>query len=67
MSDNRERIRQLLDQLEKLVKDMDVPTYKRTNPSWLQKNLKIKNETHPNFSKAMDLVKQLLSNGVGHA
>jgi hypothetical protein len=66
MSDKKSHLRTMLVQLERLVTKMDVPVYKRNNPVWLKKHLRVKNEAHPSFQDAMRLVEELLSNGVGH-
>lgn len=54
----------LLDELETVVKAMEVPEFRRRNPGWLSKNLKVRNEEHPAFPKAQQLIRTLLQNGV---
>jgi hypothetical protein len=66
MSHNKERLLELLHELEKLVKHMEIPVYRRSNVCWLRKNLRVKNSDHPHFESAMKLVEELLSHGVGH-
>lgn len=51
-------------ELKKLVKSMDVPEFRKKNVKWLRNNLHIKNEEHPNYTKVIELCDQLLSEGV---
>ena len=50
--------------LESMLKDFDIPFYKRTlnknNLIWLDKNLIKRNKENPNFEKTLDLVKVCL-------
>lgn len=66
MNDKKTQLRELLQQLEKLVKRMDIPVYRRNNVCWLKRNLRVKNSSHPHFESVMKIVEELLSYGVGH-
>lgn len=66
MSDKKTQLRELLQQLETLVKKMDVPVYRRNNVCWLKRHLGVKNSSHPYFMSVMKIVEELLSHGVGH-
>lgn len=61
----KEELVRKLDELEALVENMDVPMFKRRNARWLSRNLDIRNSAHPDYDKAMVLIKELLANGVG--
>lgn len=66
MSDRKYKLNELLDNLENITKEMDVPVYRRRSVSWLHKNLSVKNKLHPLFYKAMTIINELLENGVAH-
>ncbi len=57
--DNKERIELLRAELAKLTKFMDVPCYRYNNVKWLERNLKIRNESHPHYAQARDLLTEL--------
>lgn len=57
--DVKDKIELLRAELAKLTKFMDVPCYRYTSVKWLEKNLKKRNETHPNYAQARDLVNEL--------
>jgi len=63
--DVRAELVQKLDDLEDLVENMDVPEFKRRSVRWLDKNLGVRNTSHPDYEKAKGLIKELLSHGVG--
>jgi len=51
-------------EIEKLIKPMEVPFNRKQdlNPAkinWLYKNLKVKNETHKNYPKTMEILEEL--------
>jgi len=54
----------MLDELEKIVKKMDVPDFRCRKVAWLSKNLSVKNANHPKYDEAMALVKSLAKQGV---
>ena len=48
--------------------DMNVPEVRRdisdpSNVRWLLRNLPVRNQNHPQFSKVMDKLKNLIRNG----
>jgi hypothetical protein len=53
-----------LEELHRLTSKMDVPVTRRTSVHWLARNLAIRNSGHPNFPRAMELVKELIRIGV---
>jgi len=54
----------MLDELEKLTTQMDVPEFRRRKVAWLSRNLVIRNSNHPNYEEAMTLIKSLIKQGV---
>lgn len=54
----------LLDQLRALTNGMDVPEFRREDPKWLAKHLGIRNKDHPNYSKAAELISDLVKMGL---
>lgn len=57
-------LEKMLDELEKLTENMDVPDFRVRNVGWLSRNIGARNSNHPDFAKAMELIKKLRSNGV---
>ena len=55
-----------LEKLEKLVSKMDVPVYRRRNVRWLQSHLHERNLQHKNYQQAMEIIEELLCNGVAN-
>jgi hypothetical protein len=53
-----------LDTLEDLIRDMDVPEFRRRKVPWLSRNLAVRNSDHPNFPAAMEIVEDLMRQGV---
>ena len=54
-----------LAKLEKLIRSMDIPAYKKsvkqnTDVRWLKHNLGTRNSNHPNYAEAMQLIEQLV-------
>jgi antibiotic biosynthesis monooxygenase (ABM) superfamily enzyme len=54
----------LLDQLEEITTDMNVPSHKTRSVAWLQKKMVHSNKDHPRFKEAQGLVDTLYSMGV---
>lgn len=54
----------MIEELERITKKMDVPPYRRTNVRWLERNLAIRNAGKPEFDRAMQIIGELLQNGV---
>ena len=45
----------------KLILDkMDVPETRKTDFGWLNRNLGVRNKEHPDFERAMQIIKSLL-------
>ena len=55
---------ELMKEMTKLVSKMDVPSFRKEDPFWLNRNLSIRNANHPNFDKAMKVISQLVKMGV---
>ena len=54
-----------IQELEKLISKMDLPFYRKTIKSgdslcWLSRNIAVKNSTHPDYNKAISLLKEIL-------
>lgn len=54
-----------MDELEKLIQDMDIPAMRRdlsciSNVRWLSRNLHFRNKEHPAFKGAMALIRSRL-------
>lgn len=54
----------MLDKLELLTKQMDIPEFRRRSPLWLSRNMAIRNSNHPNFQEAKELISILLRKNV---
>jgi hypothetical protein len=54
----------LLDELEQITRKLDVPLYRRRNVRWLERNLAIRNSGKPGFDRALEIIGELLQNGV---
>jgi|LakMenE01Jun11ns_1017448.scaffolds.fasta_scaffold9656824_2 hypothetical protein len=50
---------QLIDELQNVLIGMDVPNQRKKDIGWLNRNLAINNQDHPNFLKAVWILKQL--------
>ncbi len=50
---------QLIDELQNVLIGMDVPNQRKKDIRWLNRNLAINNQDHPNFLKAVWILKQL--------
>jgi hypothetical protein len=48
------------DQLQDILATMDVPEIRKGDMRWLGRNLGVQNANHPQYSEAMDLLRQLL-------
>lgn len=47
----------LYNELQELLRSMEVPKLRRDDISWLIRNLPIKNSDKPGFNRAMELIK----------
>ncbi len=54
----------LLEELRVLTEDMDIPVFRRESIVWLEKHLGKRNSDHPNFNKAMEIIKKLRKIGL---
>ena len=59
-------IQETLNRLERIVRKMDVPGFRRRNVSWLSKYMHERNASHPQYNEAISLVQELLSHGVAN-
>ena len=53
-----------LDRLEFLVSEMDIPIFRTRSIVWLNKNIHIRNQTHPNFKEAKEILTIHMKMGV---
>jgi hypothetical protein len=60
----KEATKKLLEELFQATNGMDVPSFRKEDPKWLLKNLAARNADHRNFSKAYELVKELVKIGL---
>lgn len=54
-----------IEKLESLLRKMDLPFNRKKDLTpqkikWLSKNLQVKNETHKNYSQAIEIIERLL-------
>lgn len=54
-----------MNQLFELIKNMDLPSFRKTqdtihNIEWLGRNIGIRNSDHPNFNQALEVIKSIL-------
>jgi hypothetical protein len=54
-----------LSEIEKLISKMDLPTYRKSvkhndDARWLKNNLKIKNASHKNYTKVIELLSSVV-------
>lgn len=47
-------------ELEEILATMDIPSYRIDDLQWLARNLGMRNSTHPQFEKAMKILRSLL-------
>lgn len=48
------------DELDEILEDMDVPAMRMRDMGWLNRNLGVRNGDHPDFKRAMELIKDSL-------
>lgn len=48
------------DELQEILKTMDIPPSRKDHLNWLHRDLEVKNKNHPQFDQAMSLIKRLL-------
>lgn len=49
-------MKQDLTLLHSLIEGMDVPSLRKSDIGWLNRNLGVRNSNHPNFEKAKSIV-----------
>lgn len=54
----------LQEELQSILKTMDIPLFRLNNLHWLNRNIQINNGDHPDLKLAQQLIKNLLKNGV---
>jgi hypothetical protein len=59
-----EEVEKKLKELEELVENMDVPSFRCRSVKWLSQNLGVRNSGHPDFEQAMKLVTDLNKMGI---
>lgn len=64
MSHVNEQIIQKKNLLKELTKTMDIPSYRHESIAWLLKHLNIKNSSHKNYNKVIELCEELKRIGV---
>lgn len=47
------------EELENILMHMDIPKLRIKDLNWLNRNLAINNSNHPDFEKAINLIKQI--------
>lgn len=60
----REDVEVMLEDLESLTEDMDIPHHRRTSVVWLEKKLGKFNSEKPGFEQAMEIIVKLREMGV---
>jgi len=53
----------MLDDLEKITRKMDVPSFRRRSVKWLERHLYFRNVGHPRYTEAKALIQSLLKKG----
>ena len=51
----------LMIELQKYLKTMDIPELRKNDINWLERNLSVRNSNHPNFIRTMVILKNILS------
>lgn len=46
-------------ELKILLEHMDIPAERANDKLWLMRNLGVKNKAHPDFNRAMELIKKM--------
>jgi len=55
---------ELLDRLEFLTSEMDIPIFRTRSVVWLNRNIHFRNQDHPNFKEAREILNILMKMGV---
>ena len=48
------------DKLREILDTMDIPEERKTDLKWLRRNIWVRNQWHPQFIEAIDLIDNLL-------
>ena len=51
-----------MNELQDILKTMDVPLLRQKDLQWLKRNLAVRNRDHPEFFRAMRIIHDLLKN-----
>lgn len=54
-----------LNRLLEILSRMDVPEQRKMDFRWLNRNLAIRNSSHPDFPEAVSIIKKMLIAGTG--
>jgi len=57
--DNMKRFSEVILELSPILDSMDIPETRKEDLGWLNRNLGIRNSNHPEYEKAMSLIKEL--------
>ena len=49
-----------MSELKEILDSMDVPEFRKSDFGWLGRNLGIRNNSHPQFNRAIELIKESL-------
>lgn len=47
-------------EIQSILSTMDIPSSRRHDYKWIARNLGVKNLTHKDFNRAMELIKEIL-------
>jgi hypothetical protein len=53
-----------MNSLLEILNTMDVPEKRKTDLAWLSRNLFIRNKNHPQFNKAIELIKKKIDSSL---
>lgn len=47
------------EKLESILNTMDIPPFRKNDMGWLMRNIKIRNDNHPQINEAIQLIKNI--------
>lgn len=47
------------EKLENILNQMDIPPFRKNDMGWLMRNIRIRNENHPDIEEAVSLIKTI--------
>lgn len=50
------------EKLESILNTMDIPPFRKNDMGWLMRNIKIRNDNHPQINEAIQLIKNINKN-----